>query len=639
MKPQKAILIIIAIVTLLFLPLLIKPELLTHKDNDLGRNYIPIFNFYRQSIIKNHQVPLWRSEQMMGENFVANPISSLFYPLNLVFVIFPIHLGSIIYILLHFLIAAISTYFLARSYKLSSISSVAAALFYALSIKIVSHAAAGHMTMIAAFSYFPLVFLALNKLYQGKTQRVKWLIIAAASLAIMYFTYPTIFFYAAIFLVALAAYRYISAKRFNFKSLVFFVWPLIIIFPLTVLLSAIVLLPQLEFAPLSTRVDMKFTDVAIPIWNVKLLASSILFPYQQIKSLDHESLLYFGFIPTILATVGFYYLSKFKKLTIALCAAAALIFAAGASTPLFKIAYSLLPFLQYSRVTTRHWFIVALIVALLAAYALDKIGKKKVTIIAISIFLIEIVSLGNYLISRISSLNFKNLQLYDFIASDKDTFRVYCATYCFNPQLAQGKNIQLINGENPIQVKSFVNFLETAGNYTYGNFAVIFPPYQAFQTDKPPQPNGQLLGAANVKYVASTYELDDHNFTFIEKFENVNLYKNNLFKKRAYFENANEEINLTSISPNKIYLSFVPSDKDRALIYSENYDSSWEASTSNNYERVEKFQEVFRKITVPANSSSLSLRFKPKSFIFGAMITTGTIALLPLLTIKSKKRI
>src|SRR3989344_1322549 len=164
MKKRLPLLIIFLVCLVFFIPFFLKPKLLTIKDNDLGRTYIPIFNFFRNSFYKYKQIPLWRSDQMMGESLIANPLSTVFYPLNIIFILFPVNFGAVFYLFVHFFLAAIFTFFLARSFKLSPLSSLSAAFFYAFSTKMILHLSAGHITMIAAFSWFPLAFLSLRKI-------------------------------------------------------------------------------------------------------------------------------------------------------------------------------------------------------------------------------------------------------------------------------------------------------------------------------------------------------------------------------------------------------------------------------------------------------------------------------------------
>src|SRR3989338_8740597 len=135
MKEKSCLAIIFVVLFAFFLPFLVKPKLLTIRDNDLGRNYIPLFSFFKDSVGLKHQFPTWRPSQMMGETLIGNPLWSPIYPLNLIFILLPVGLGSIIYLLFHFELAGFSTYFLSKSFKLSNIPSLSTALFYAFSTK------------------------------------------------------------------------------------------------------------------------------------------------------------------------------------------------------------------------------------------------------------------------------------------------------------------------------------------------------------------------------------------------------------------------------------------------------------------------------------------------------------------------
>ncbi|MEX2027925.1 MAG: hypothetical protein WD988_00305 [Candidatus Curtissbacteria bacterium] len=523
--------IALAIVVLIFsLPFIFKPELLTIRDNDLGRTYIPLFEFFKDSIYTKHQFPTWRPSQMMGETLIGNPLWAPIYPVNLIFLLLPVGLGAVIYLVLHLQLAAASTYFLARSFRLPALSAFAAALFYVFSTKILLHISAGHITMISAASFIPLAFLSTRSLINKPS--FAWIAAGAISLTAMYISYPTIFYYTIIFLTIYSIYKYpyTRIRKMGLQKLVRYLLPFVALAFITFGLAAAALLPQIEFAPFSTRNSMSFEDVAQPTWNLKRFATSLLLPYIKFSSFDHEAFLYLGAVPTLLAILGFWHLPKTRKIVFGVFGLLATAFASGASTPVFKVAYEFLPSLKYSRVPTRLWFQIALVAALLAALGVSKIKSKTITLIIITIFLAENLFIGYTKIFSVPSLSFSNENLYQYLAGDTQPFRVYCTTYCFNPQLLTKYKINILAGETPIQDKKVVEFLQAAGNYKYDRLTVIFPPYQVWQVSDPPQPNPQLLAQADVKYVASTYELNNESFRLIDKFENIYLYQNTLMK-------------------------------------------------------------------------------------------------------------
>src|SRR3990167_1339133 len=173
-------------------------------------------------------------------------------------------------------------------------------------------------------------------------------------------------------------------------------------------------------------------------------------------NLDHESFLYLGIVPSLLFLTGFLRLPTIKKVFLISAGVITLLFVAGLSTPIFKLAYDFIPFLKYSRITTRLWFIVVLIVALIAAYGLEKIKRKSLIYLVLIVSLIESFFIGYRKIITVPNLSFKNEALYQYLDSNQDIFRVYCTSYCFNPQLISKYKIQTLHGETPIQDAEFV---------------------------------------------------------------------------------------------------------------------------------------------------------------------------------------
>ena len=392
--------------------------------------------------------------------------------------------------------------------------------------------------------------------------------------------------------------------------------------------SAIFILPQAEFAPFSTRSRLTIEDVAIPAWNLKRLVTSLIFPYLNFNSLDHESFLYLGLIPSLFSIIGFFKLSRLKKIVLLFGGFAALLFIAGLSTPLFEFFYNFVPFLKYSRVTTRLWFIVALIVALLSAFALEKFKRKSIIYLILLIFLAESFFIGYRKINSIPNLIFTNEPLYQFLAEDKGFYRVYCTTYCFNPQLISKYKIQVLHGETPIQDANFIDFLQAAGGYEYSKFAVIFPPYQVWQKDDLPQPNINLLSLANVKYVASTYPITDSDLIFINQFEKIYLYQNQKYKPRAYFNNLADEVIIEKYSPNSIQVQFSERPESRILIFAENFYPGWFAFQDHQKFPAERKEPVFRRVNVLPNTKTLELKYQPETFNTGKTISLTIIFML-----------
>jgi hypothetical protein len=560
---------------------------------------------------------------MMGETFIGNPLSTLLYPANLLFLILPVNISSVIYYAAHLIFASIATFFLAKSFKFSEQAAFAVSVFYTFSNKLLLHISAGHITMVASFALFPAFFLGIRLLLLKPS--FKALLLSSFSACFMLITYPTVLYYAVIFVLLYSAYFLLSLKIGIENAKKILIW-ITSSLALAILLSAIFLIPQLEFAKLSTRSTLTIQDIAEPTWNLKKLLSSLFFPFIYFNSLDHEAFLYMGFVPLILAAKGFLKLKQHTKIILLVFGFISLLFVAGTSTPFFALAYKYFPLLKYSRVTTRLWFIVTMVVALLAGLGVEKIKSKRLVYFLIAIFLTESLVISYLKIFSVPRLNFSNYKLYEYLSQDKDLFRTYCTSYCFNPQQFFANKLQLLNGETPLQQTNSVNILQDAGNYDYSSFAVIFPPYQAWQVQDPPQPNSEVLKKANVKYVTSTYELN--GFQFIEKYQDVLLYKNNDYKPRYYFEKSNQNILITKYSPNEVTLKFEPLQGTSRLVIAESYYPGWIALINNKKYEIKLFDRYFKSVQVPTGTNQVTLKFLPDSFVFGKTITLTTILFL-----------
>ena len=180
--------------------------------------------------------------------------------------------------------------------------------------------------------------------------------------------------------------------------------------------------------------------------------------------------------------------------------------------------------------------------------------------------------------------------------------------------------------------------MQEAGNYEFDNFSVIFPPYQIWQVKNPPMPNAALLGLANVKYVASTYKLENNNFATVGKFDNVYLYQNSLYKRRVFFKNSQEKVEIEKYSPNRIIVKFKKSAAPRELVFSEKYYPGWFVYMNNQKFKVEEEEPIFRKIVVLPETDRLEMVYAPESFKTGRIITFGTIFFLIIYFLKNNKK-
>ena len=110
------------------------------------------------------------------------------------------------------------------------------------------------------------------------------------------------------------------------------------------------------------------------------------------------------------------------------------------------------------------------------------------------------------------------------MAAEGTLVRAYCTTGCLDRLTAHRMGIALLGGNNPIQLKSFVEYLQMAGGYKEQGYHPILPPYTVF--NQLPQPNAELSAQTATKFVVSPYELMDNNLKLIDQEGDYRLYLN-----------------------------------------------------------------------------------------------------------------
>lgn len=153
---------------------------------DHWQYYVPAAYFLDHSI-STGSFPLWNPLTFCGTPFAANPQSLVFYPPNLIRSLLtpnptPLktHIGLVLMVLLHLLMAAVGTYKLARSYSLSKSGSVASTAVFIFSGALVHRTYAGHF--ILTLTWLPIVLLLTQKALTSFNPRRAYLFALAAGL-------------------------------------------------------------------------------------------------------------------------------------------------------------------------------------------------------------------------------------------------------------------------------------------------------------------------------------------------------------------------------------------------------------------------------------------------------------------------
>jgi hypothetical protein len=348
----------------------------THLDNDLGY-FISLrkFAFYGDT-----GFPFWNPHLMCGVPLIAEIQSGMFYPPNLIFRVLPLPLAINWSLIIHLYLLALGTYFFGRQLHLSRAGAMIAASVFCFCGPVFIRLFAGHHTDLYTIAWIPAVFLCVDKIGRHATWR-KFIFLAVLFCLQFLAGHPQYLYYTIIF----SWFYFIWATRPLLKRKLYRSWGFGHVgFVLSLCVAGLIALPQLlpvfEMLSLSPRKSLEFSDVAwfsFPPQNLLTFFMPLFYgdgveiPYWGLFNL-WEMCAFCGTIPLMLSAFA---IKDVKTTTHSvfffLLAAFAIIMALGKHTPLFKLAYYVLPGLDMFRGHSKMHLFYCFAVALLAGTGYD----------------------------------------------------------------------------------------------------------------------------------------------------------------------------------------------------------------------------------------------------------------------------
>jgi hypothetical protein len=465
-------------------------------------------------------------------------------------------------------------------------------------------------------------------------------------------------------LVMVAWWLVRSIQHGLLKTRTFYI-QLMICVTLFLLLTAVLWLPLWQFAQYSSRATLTPSEAAFGSLEVKDLIGFGLPNFGGAA----ENMTYFGLVGSalaILGTVKNWSRDRVGTLTVLGLGLVCLWWALGPKAGLFTIG-SWLPGLSLIRVPARALFIVGLAiswlavrgfaaledgyrlsgrrwnlitVATLGALWLLTVGVGLVAIKGLPIFLMTTLAATGVLIgwrTRIASaltLVFVALELFVFgssliesrkvptspvaewLSRQPGVWRVYSPSYSL-PQLdAVQYHLEQVDGVNPLQLATVVDYLTAATGVPRNGYSVTIPSFDGAiaSVNATAVPDAILLGALNVHYVVSEFDLEVNGLVFETKLGNTRIYRNEFDWGRV------QGGELREWSPNRIV---VKASGPGRVTLAEIWYPGWEASSDGRPLTIES-KGIFRSVTVDS-SSEIVFEYKPWLVYIGLLVSGAGI--------------
>ncbi len=131
-----------------------------------------------------------------------------------------------------------------------------------------------------------------------------------------------------------------------------------------------------------------------------------------------------------------------------------------------------------------------------------------------------------------------------YLANQDGEFRVYSPSYSLPQHTAASLGLELVDGVNPLQLKTTAEFMEKASGVKSNGYSVTVP---AFASGDPKvdnrnaRPDTQMLGLLNVKYIVSEFALPTDRLIEVWQAGTTHIYENLDFKPRVWVQPAGVE--------------------------------------------------------------------------------------------------
>jgi hypothetical protein len=223
--------------------------------------FYPYLSFVHEEL-RHFRFPLWIPYALSGYPIIADPEAQIFYPINWLFVVvnpfspLPFKLVEI-QIILHFFLAGLFMYLLARDFTREAVSALLGAVVFMSSGAMVAHTE--HMASVDAMAWYPLVFLLARRgLLEGK---FVYTISAGVVFGLENLTgHAQHAVYLGLFLFLYFAYE-ACAGAVRSQLWPRWIYQLITIAAVGAGLALVQLLPAYELSTLSIRAQLTYSDV------------------------------------------------------------------------------------------------------------------------------------------------------------------------------------------------------------------------------------------------------------------------------------------------------------------------------------------------------------------------------------------
>jgi hypothetical protein len=249
-----------------------------------------------------------------------------------------------------------------------------------------------------------------------------------------------------------------------------------------------------------------------------------------------------------------------------------------------------------------------------------------------------VLDLGGVAISQIRFRSFSEVTgegaaAAAYISSEnKDRSRTYSPSYSIGQQTAALYRLEIADGIDPMQLKSYSDYMRIATNVISPDYSVTIPAFKngnPVEDNRDAMPDLKMLGVLNVKYLVSAYDIKGMEKQLVTRLEDVRIYENPLTKPRAWTQSFEGHDLVESLNEVK-WISRTPNDLEMEavgpgiLVLSEIYYPGWQAKVDGIPVEIIPKEGLLRSISLSSGTHHIKMIFQPISLYVGLGLASLT---------------
>ncbi|MDD2689658.1 MAG: hypothetical protein PHT41_05885 [Candidatus Omnitrophica bacterium] len=352
------------------------------------------------SQLRSANLALWNPYIFSGAPFLGAFQSALLYPLNTIYMFLPVQKTINIDIALHIFLSGLFMYLWAFQRKLHPLSCFLSAVLFMFCGAHFLHIYAGHLAPLCTMAWVPLLFLAIDGLFEYRS--FNWCLLGIFAITMQILAgYPQYLFYTTIAAVLYYGFCIIKARE-RFKITL----GILTMYAGALALGAVQVLTGIQAASESVRaggVPFKFASMFsfppenfITFFVPNFFGDNVYFPYWG-RCYLWEMSTFAGITGLFLALYASFYAEKNLRRFSVTTALLLLLLALGAHTPLFGFLYKWIPGFDLFRGSSKFVLPASLFIALLAGIGLDRIIRFQlipksiiICVLSVAVFFIAV---------------------------------------------------------------------------------------------------------------------------------------------------------------------------------------------------------------------------------------------------------